>query len=151
MAEVNDSRFDDWMARASARLVLYAAMLGGTLGGQALGIAGSMAFGSRTPALPLACSLVLEALAGALAGTARAGHPLEGRECLRISAIYSLALALVTVPLLFWTAASRAGGPAVTAPSTAFVFWGAAWLVLGTLLRAALMRLVSARFLARAT
>jgi hypothetical protein len=149
---VDDSRLDEWVARTSGRLALYAAMLAGTLGGQLLGIGASVALGLRAPALPVACSVVLEALAGARASGARQALPLGWRASLRVSTVYSLALVLVTIPLLLWTAISLAYGrndrpaPALQLDfGSSIVFWVGVWLVAGTLLRAALMRVFSPR------
>jgi hypothetical protein len=141
---VDDSTaFDDWIQRSSARLALYAAMLGATLAGQAIGIGVDAALGVRALWIPGVCSVVLEAIAGARAGASRAGRPLTTAECARISVIYSLGFVAVTLPLAVWTMlAGRSGGAGARwTLGDAGIFLGVA--VLATLLRAALMRVFS--------
>jgi hypothetical protein len=139
--------YDDWIQRASARLVLYAAMLGATLAGQAIGIAADAAAGMRALWVPAIASVVLEAIAGARAGAARAGRPLTASECLRVSVTYSLGFVAVTLPLAVWTIASARGGQAPVGAGSAWTLGDAgrfvAAAVVATLARAGLMRAFS--------
>jgi hypothetical protein len=105
--------------------LVYVAMFGATLAGQALGmVLSAIALdGRRALWLPIACSVVLEAIVGARFGAARAGRALSARECARLSAYYSLLLAGLSLPLWLWTLAARmaadrsAATPAHFAPS----------------------------------
>jgi hypothetical protein len=152
---VDDSqRFDQWIAQSSARIFLYASMLAGTLGGQAIGIAADVALGLRALWIPAIFSVVLEALAGARAGAVRAGRALTANECLRVSTNYSIGFAAVTLPLAGWTFVSLRfgdGGARAVASGP-----GARWIVAdigfflavmvaATFARAALMRAFSRR------
>jgi hypothetical protein len=97
-------------------VAVYAAMLGGTVGGQFLGMAvDTLALGRRILWVPLACSVVLEALVGARFGASRMGHPLSPAERLRLSLHYSLGLAGLSVPLVLWLAASHASAEQLAA------------------------------------
>jgi hypothetical protein len=135
---------DDWVQRTSAHLALYAAMLGATLAGQAIGIGVDAALGIRALWIPVALSVGFEALAGARAGAARAGRALTASECLRVSVTYSLAFVGVTLPLAAWTflagrAADGSSGPgAGWSSARAGIFVAAA--VVATFTRAGLMR-----------
>jgi hypothetical protein len=140
---------DEFVARASASLVLYATILGATLVGQAIGIAAEMGTGLRAMWIPAACSVVLEAFAGARAGAARVGRALTARECLWVSATYSIAFVAVTLPLALWTYASaRTGGAAWASGAPrplayTAIFAGAA--LAATFVRAVLMLAFSPR------
>lgn len=140
---------DEWVARTSARLVLYATMLGATLGGEALGIVATMAAGVRTLWVPAVCSVVLEALAGARVGASGAGRALSPRECLRISVTYSIGFVAVTMPLALWTYASARTSGAAWASGAPWTLGRTAVFVLfaigATFVRAALMRVFSPR------
>jgi hypothetical protein len=89
--------------------------------------------------LPLLCSVVLEAVAGARAGAARHGRPLTPQEAGRLSLVYSAGLALLSAVLGVWIIAARpAGSPApVIAPGQAAAALVA--FVVGTVLRWRLM------------
>lgn len=90
-------------------LYVYAAMLAATLGGQFLGMAvDALALGRRVFWVPLAFSLVLEALAGERVGAARFGHPLTPRERAKLSLTYSIGLAGVSLLLAGWLGLSHA-------------------------------------------
>jgi hypothetical protein len=90
-------------------LYVYAAMLAGTVGGQFLGMAvDAFALGRRVFWVPLAFSLVLEALAGERVGAARFGHPLAPRERAKLSLTYSAGLAAVSLVLAGWLGLSHA-------------------------------------------
>ncbi len=102
---------DDWLAGASVAIVRYPAMLAGTVAGQLVGIAVDAAIGSRTVWIPLVCSVVLEALAGARAGASRGEGPLDAAQSARVSVTYSLGLVLLSVPLVIWIAASHPAAP----------------------------------------
>ena len=95
--------------RATFPVAVYAAMLGEHVGGQFLGMAvDTLALGRRILWVPLACSVVLEALVGARFGASRMGRPLSPAERLRLSLHYSLGLAVLSIPLVLWLAASHA-------------------------------------------
>jgi hypothetical protein len=127
-------------------VAVYAAMLGATIAGQLVGIsADALALGRRVMWVPLACSIVLEALVGARFGAARLGRRLKAGECARVSAYYSACLAALSLPLAAWTVASNRGlgggsssHDAARALGTALVALAAA-----TVVRYALMTLVS--------
>jgi hypothetical protein len=141
---VDSTPHDDWVQQASAHVALYAAMLGATLAGQAIGIGIDVALGIRALWIPVTLSVGLEAFAGARAGAARAGRALTASECMRVSVTYSLAFVGVTLPLAVWTLfASRAANP----PAAAGAAWTAARAgifvaaaVVATFARAGLMR-----------
>ena len=97
---------DDELFASWSTFARYPAMLGGTMTGQLAGIALDAVIGSRSFWIPLACSVVLEALVGARY-TPRGGTPLDARKCARVSWTYSLVLAGVSVPLLVWILASH--------------------------------------------
>jgi hypothetical protein len=85
---------------------VYVAMFGGTVGGQIVGMtADALVLGRRLVWVPVACSVVLEAVVGARLGAARLGRPLTSGECARVSAYYSLGLGAVTLPLAVWSVA----------------------------------------------
>jgi hypothetical protein len=133
---------DDWIQRSSARLALYASMLGATLAGQAIGIAVDAAIGVRVLWIPGVFSVALEAFAGARAGAARAGRALTALECMRGSAVYSAGFVAVTLPLGVWTSLSGRSGAAWT---LAGVGGFLSWVVVATFVRAALMRAFARR------
>jgi hypothetical protein len=132
-------------------LPVYAAMLGGTMGGQLLGMAlDAVAFGRRIIWVPLACSLVLEALAGERFAAASLGRAPEPRERIRLSVRYSLGLAALSLVLAGWLAMSHtvASDTEMPASSNQLVFQGSV-LVFGLLVYTAfrtwLMRLFARR------
>jgi hypothetical protein len=104
---VTDSAAEDELFSSWGSFSRYPAMLGGTVAGQLVGIAIDAGVGSRTLWIPLACSVVLEALVAVRFGS-RGGLPLDPRRCARVSWTYSLVLAGVSAPLLIWMAASHA-------------------------------------------
>ncbi len=110
---MDDAAQDEWFASISAAVVLYAAMLGATVAGQVGGIAVDALVHSHGIAIPLSCSVVLEALAGARAGAARAGRALTPAESGRISVKYSLGLAGLSLVLGVWILAARPAGSAL--------------------------------------
>jgi hypothetical protein len=125
-------------------IVVYVAMLGATVVGQLLGMtADALIVGRRVVWVPLACSMVLEALVGARLGAARIGRPLTLRECTRVSCYYSTGLAALSVPLATWSLASHQ--PLAGATSSRDVIKGLGlllvWLLAATALRPALMTL----------
>ncbi|HEX8793173.1 MAG TPA: hypothetical protein VF765_19650 [Polyangiaceae bacterium] len=88
-------------------VVLYAAMLAATIAGQFLGIGVDvLALGRKVLWVPLAISVLLEALVAARLGAARMGEEWTSAQRGRLSAYYSLGLAAVTLPLAVWVAAS---------------------------------------------
>jgi hypothetical protein len=90
-------------------LYVYAAMFAGTLGGQFLGMAvDALALGRRVFWVPLAFSVVFEALAGERVGAARFGHSLVARERTKLSLTYSIGLAGISLVLASWLAVSHA-------------------------------------------
>lgn len=101
---------------------LYAAMLGATIAGQFLGMGvDALALGRKVLWVPLAFSVLLEAVVAARFGAARMGHELTSAERVRLSAYYSAGLATVTLPLAVWLAAShgRSLVPGLAAPELA--------------------------------
>jgi hypothetical protein len=89
--------------------VVYVAMFGATLGGQLAGMAfDSLVIGKHVLWVPAACSVVLEAVAGGVMAARRLRRPLATVEAARLSVIYSLMLAAVSVPLWGWTVVSTA-------------------------------------------
>jgi hypothetical protein len=149
VAEEGDRRFE----LGGVPLVVYAAMFGATLGGQFLGMAfDAVALGRRVLWVPLACSVVLEAVAGARFGAARLGRALASGERLRVSVYYSLALTMLSVPLAGWLAAAKASHAEPGAasggagPDLAFLLVvGLGGLVAYTALRTALMAVFAGR------
>jgi len=94
---------------AGIPFAVYAAMLGGTLVGQVLGVAvDALVLGRRVLWVPLVFSVVLEAILGARVGAARAGHRLTPRERVGISLRYSAGLLFFSIPLGLWVLASSA-------------------------------------------
>jgi hypothetical protein len=95
----------------SFRVAVYGAMFGGTVAGQFLGIALDAAvLGRRVLWVPVALSVVFEAIVGARYGASSVGHPLTSTERGRLSFYYSVCLAGLSIPLAVWTAVSRAPG-----------------------------------------
>ncbi len=93
----------------SIPFAVYGAMLAATVVGQFLGMAvDALAIGRHVLWVPLAFSLVLEAVVGALFGASRVGHPLTAGERARLSTYYSVGLVALSVPLAGWIAASKA-------------------------------------------
>jgi hypothetical protein len=134
---------DDWIARASARLAFYAAMVGATLAGQLVGVGADAALRTRSLWLPYACSVLLEGIAGAKA----AGRRLDLRESARISIGYSAATVIVSTILVAWTDVAHTTGAARLSFAGAAGFVPRVFLavVLGTLARAGIMSGLSAR------
>jgi hypothetical protein len=91
----------------SGSVALYAAMLGGTVVGQLVGIIVDVLLESHSRWIPAVCSVVLEAIAGARLGATRSGGPLSVAQSVRLSATYSGALVAVSIPLAVWVAAAR--------------------------------------------
>jgi hypothetical protein len=88
-------------------IALYAAMLAATIAGQFVGIGVDLlAIGRKVLWVPLALSVLLEAIVAARFGAARMGHELTRSQRGRLSAYYSLGLAAITLPLAGWVAAS---------------------------------------------
>jgi hypothetical protein len=134
---------NDPFAGLWASVIRYPAMLGGTVAGQFVGIALDAVVGTRTPWIPLACSVVCEALVGVRFG-GPAGTPLrDPSQCLRVSTTYSLALFAVSLPLLVWVVASHAdavqGGVGLSFVTPTLLGVGVAALVAATLARAGIM------------
>ncbi|MGH7434297.1 MAG: hypothetical protein ACRENE_01320 [Polyangiaceae bacterium] len=126
----------------SATVVLYAAMLGATIAGQIAGIAVESLVGAHSIGVPLGCSVVLEAAAGARLGAAKNGGPLTPRQAGRISATYSAALLAISVPLLGWMEVSRRASGGASTWTAARVGAALALLVVATLARWGLMTLL---------
>jgi len=92
-------------------------MLAGTIAGQFVGMGvDAVALGSRIIWVPLACSVLLEAVVGARYGAARVGHPLTASQRGRLSIYYSMALAAVSLPLAAWLVVSRASRENIPSP-----------------------------------
>jgi len=109
---------DDFFAPGSPFAFVYAAMLGATIGGQMLGIGIDALLGTHNVVAPAACSLVLEAVAGARLGARVEGHALDVRRAAIVSATYTFALVALSAPLAAWFALSGK----VTAPGAAFAW-----------------------------
>lgn len=129
-------------------VVLYAAMLAATMAGQFLGMGvDALAFGRKVIWVPLALSVLLEALVAARFGAARLGHELTTAQRGRLSAYYSLGLGAVTLPLIGWLIASH--GQSAPAMATHDVMQALVIVLAGaaavTLLRWALMTLFTRR------
>jgi hypothetical protein len=105
---MTDSTSEDELFASWSSFARYPAMLAGTFAGQLVGIAIDAVVSSRSLWIPLACSVVFEALVGARYGASSGAMPLDARKCARVSWTYSLVLAGVSVPLLIWIAASHA-------------------------------------------
>ena len=88
-------------------IAIYAAMFAATVAGQFLGFGLDAVTGQHAVWVPVACSAVLESLVGARFAASRVDRNLTVGDWCRLSAYYSLALALFSVPLALWTAASR--------------------------------------------
>lgn len=130
-------------------VALYAAMLAATIAGQFLGIGVDvLALGRKVLWVPLAISVVLEAVVAARVGAVSMGHELTSAQRGRLSAYYSLGLAAVTLPLAVWVAASG-GRSLVPALATRDVVQALVVVLAGfaaiTLLRWGLMSLFTRR------
>lgn len=130
-------------------VALYAAMLAATIAGQFLGIGVDvLAFGRKVLWVPLAISVLLEAIVAARVGAASMGHELTRAQRGRLSAYYSLGLAAITLPLAVWVAASG-GRSLVPALATRDVTQALVVVLAGfaavTLLRWGLMSLFTRR------
>jgi hypothetical protein len=136
----------DRLAIGGIPVVVYIAMFGATLGGQLAGVAIDALIGRRVLWVPVACSVLLEALAGARFAPTRLGHPLAPAQCARLSAYYSIALAAVGLPLWGWTLAARApGSPAAPGSTLGMLALVVAGLAVATVVRFGLMVLFSPR------
>lgn len=124
-------------------IVRYPAMLGGTVAGQLFGIAIDVAVGTRGLWIPLACSVVLEALIGARFGASRGLPELDGAECVRVSVRFSVVILSVSAPLLVWVGASHAqavpGGVGLSFLTLPHLAAAVAALAVATAVRAALL------------
>ena len=128
-------------------VAVYAAMFGATVAGQFLGVAvDSAVLGRHLVWVPVACSVLLEAVVGERYGASRVGHALTMSDRGRLSAYYSVCLGSLTIPLLVWTAASRKPDAPVGGhdPMVA-VALGIALLAVLTVLRVVLMGLFGRR------
>jgi hypothetical protein len=127
----------DRLALGGVPVAVYVAMFGATLGGQLAGMAlDAFVVGRRVLWVPAACSVLLEALAGARVASARLRRPLTPAESARLSAYYSVVLAAVGVPLWGWTLMAKAPGVSVT-PGRALSMLA---LVIGALAAATVVR-----------
>jgi hypothetical protein len=140
---VSDRAQSDWISRASTWLAFYAALVGATLGGFALGVGVDALLGTRKLVVAYACSVLLEGVVGARA----AGRHLDVRESARISIGYSAATAVASTVLLVWTNASQpAGAPRLSfAGALTFVPLAVLAVVAGTVARAGMMSGLSRR------
>jgi hypothetical protein len=137
----------DRLAIGGIPVVVYIAMFGATLGGQVAGVAlDAFVLGHRVLWTPIAFSVLFEAIAGARFGAARLGHPLAPAECARLSAYYSVVLAAIGLPLWLWTLAAKPpGGSATPGSALAVLALVIAALIGATVVRFALMVLLSRR------
>jgi hypothetical protein len=127
-------------------LAVYGAMFGGTVAGQFAGVALDASLGQRLLWVPLACSAVLEAAVGARFAGSRAARSMAVGDWGRLSAYYSLLLALLSAPLALWTAASRSPqAPLGGHPPGQILALGLGVLVTVTLLRWGLLTLFAPR------
>jgi hypothetical protein len=138
------------MEIGSFPVALYAAMLAATIAGQFLGIGVDvLAIGRKVLWVPLALSVLLEAIVAARFGAARMGQELTSGQRGRLSAYYSIGLAAVTLPLAMWVAASDRGSLAFAPMATHDVVQALVIVVAGfaavTLLRWGLMSLFARR------
>lgn len=121
-------------------VVLFAAMLAATIAGQFLGIGvDALALGRKVLWVPLAISVLLEALVAARLGAARLGQEWTSALRGRLSAYYSLGLAAVTLPLAVWIAASE-GRSLAPAPMATHDVMQALVIVLAAFAAATLLR-----------
>lgn len=130
--------------------VLYAAMLAATIAGQFLGIGVDvLALGRKVLWVPLALSVLLEAIVAARLGAARLGQEWTSALRGRLSAYYSLGLAAITLPLAVWVAASDGHSLAPAPMATRDVMQALVIVLAGfaavTLLRWGLMSLFTRR------
>lgn len=134
------------LALGPVPLVVYAAMFGGTVAGQLVGMVAGSAVGHRPLWLPVACSVLLEALVGTRLGAARIGRALSAGECARVSTYYSMCFGAVTLPIAACSLASSKQDAAAT-PSRVAAQLGLALgvLVLWTVARHGVMALLSTR------
>jgi hypothetical protein len=128
-------------------LAVYGAMFGATIAGQFLGmVIDSAVLGRHLVWVPMACSVVLEAVVGERFGASRVGHSLTLSDRGRLSGYYSVCLGALTIPLLMWTAASRKpDAPFGGHDPVVAVGLCVALLAVLTVLRAALMTLFGRR------
>jgi hypothetical protein len=105
--------------RGPVPYAVYAAMFGGAILGQIVGIAfDKIVFDRHVVAVPIALSAVLESLIGARFARYKLGHVLSGSERWRLALWYTLALAGFTAPIVGWMLFQRFAGPgAHAAPS----------------------------------
>jgi hypothetical protein len=101
-----DEEEDDVPDPLSGQVVVYAAMLGGTIAGQIGGVLLGALLGLGSIGVPLGISVALEALAGARVGARKLG-PLTVRALGQISLKYSLGLLAISVPMVVWMAAAH--------------------------------------------
>ncbi len=127
-------------------IAVYGVMFGATMAGQFIGVALDSAIGQRALWVPIACSVLLEAVAGAFFATSRVARKLGFADWGRLSAYYSVAMAAVTAPLALWTAAAKSPqSPLGGHDPSALVGIGLGVLVVWTLLRWGLMIVVAPR------
>jgi hypothetical protein len=127
-------------------IAVYGAMFGATMAGQFVGFGLDAAMGRRAVWVPIACSAVLEALVGARFAASRVDRALTVGDWGKLSAYYSGALALFSVPLALWTAASRSPQAPFGANTPApILVLGAGVLVVVTLLRWGLLAVFAPR------
>jgi hypothetical protein len=127
-------------------IAVYGAMFGATVGGQFVGFGLDAAMSRRAVWVPIACSVLLEGLVGARFAASRVERTLLMGDWGRLSAYYSAALALFTVPLALWTAASRSPqAPFGSHDPASILALVAGVLVVVTLLRWGLMTVFAPR------
>jgi hypothetical protein len=135
-------------------IAVYGAMFAATVAGQFVGFGLDAALGRRLLWVPIACSALLEAVVGARFAASRVARAMAVGDWGRLSAYYSGALALLSVPLALWTAAAQSShassggaGGGVGSPAT-LLGLSAGVLVMVTLLRWGLMTVLSPRRIA---
>jgi hypothetical protein len=127
-------------------IAVYGVMFAATVAGQFLGFGLDHLLGQRAVWVPVACSVVLEAGVGARFATSRVERALTVGDWGRLSAYYSAALALFSVPLALWTGASRSPqSPLGGREPSALLGLALGILVAWTLLRWGLMTVAAPR------
>jgi hypothetical protein len=143
------SNDEELFAEGWAALVRYPAMLAGTMAGQLVGIAIDAVTGNRGFLIPILCSAVCEAIAGVRFAGPRGGKMVDASAAPRVSATYSLALAGLSLPLIFWVAVSHAeaveGGVGYSFLTPARIAGALVALVAATAARAGLMMAIVKR------
>ncbi len=103
-SSTDDDVFGEWWASISR----YPAMLVGTMAGQLVGIGVDAALGIRSFWIPLVFSVAIEAVVAVRFGGVGEAKKLDRAQCVRVSVTYSLAMLVISLPLVVWVAMSNA-------------------------------------------